>query len=109
RFFVMQNGIVVPGFEINDPNNSTHPTQIINDLSHDTNARTTLSQVKIFLPPGETAEGKEFRFTLVEESINPQYTGPQARAEKAFSAAVPATPPGLTSYMRRCFKSGVPV
>lgn len=109
RLILMEDGVVVPEFDGNNPNNGARTVQIINDTSHDTNAKTTQSRVKIFPPQGGYAEGRVVQFLLVEESINPKYTGQQARDSKPFTTMVPAPPPGITDYMGRCYKSGVPL
>ena len=111
RLRVEMDNVEVTVFDGNDPNNATRTVQSSEDLSHDTNAKTTRSHITIYLPQGGYTEGQVVTFKLVEESINPQYKGTQQeRAEKTFTVQVP-TPPAIavTPYMRRCAKSGVPI
>ena len=111
RLRVEMDNAEVPAFDGNDPNNATRTVQTSEDLSHDTNAKTTQSRITIYLPQGGYPEGQVVAFKLVEESINPQYKGTQQeRAEKTFTVEMPTpTAIAVTPYMRRCAKSGVPI
>lgn len=110
RLTILENGTAIPAFDGNDPNNGAHTTQVMAETASDPNAKTSRVHVKVFMPRGGFGEDRVVTFTLLEESINPAYQGtPQERATKAFTVVTPAPPQGITGYMRRCFKDGVPL
>lgn len=110
KLALLENGSAVPEFDGNDPNNGAHTTQTMVETANDPNARTMRRHVKVFIPNGGFGDGRVLTYTLVETSINPAFKGtPQETASKVFTVVTPTPPQGITAYMERCFRSGVPL
>lgn len=72
---LLEDGVVVPRFDMNDPANDTRTVYTTTDIASDTTAQTITSRLRIMPPATGYAEGRVVTLTLQETSINPRYKG----------------------------------
>jgi hypothetical protein len=75
KLILLEDGVVVPRFDMNDPANDAHTVYTTTDVSSDTTRQTITSHLRIMPPTTGYTEGRVVTLTLQETSINPKYKG----------------------------------
>lgn len=75
KLTLLEDGVVVPRFDMNDPTNDAHTVYTTTDIASDATLQTVTSHLRIMPPTAGYAEGHVVTLTLQETSINPKYKG----------------------------------